>query len=146
MATQGCDQSADSAGGKDETAGGPAVWSGKSFWRESAKSREREGSALASRKPPSDFFSSVRRCGLSEPASGTALEHVTVMQQPVEHRADCGNVAEQLAPVFHRPIRRQQRTGAFITAHDDFEEILSGGLRQLPHPEVVNDQQSDRGD
>jgi hypothetical protein len=32
----------------------PAVWSGKPFWRESGKSREREGSALASRKLSSD--------------------------------------------------------------------------------------------
>jgi hypothetical protein len=34
------------------------------------------------------------------PASGAALEYVTVMQQPVEHRADRSNIAEQLAPVF----------------------------------------------
>jgi len=125
MPTQGCDQSADSAAGKDRDGLGQraqAVWSGKPFWRESDKSREREGSALASKKPPFRFcLGSVRGRGFGAPTPRTALEHMAVMQQPIEHRADRGHISDQLAPVFHRPIRREQRTGAFIAAHDDFE-------------------------
>ena len=54
-ATQGCDQSTDSAAGKNETAWvhsepKPSVRHSP-FWRQSDKSREREGSALASKKP-----------------------------------------------------------------------------------------------
>ena len=67
---------------------------------EGGKSREREGSALAVKKP-----SSLRcRCGLGAPASRAALEHVAVMQQAIEHGADRGDIAEQLAPVLDRAI------------------------------------------
>ncbi len=40
-----------------------------------------------------------------------------------------------------RSVRR-----AFVAAHDDLEEVLGGGLGQLPHPEVVDDEQRHRGD
>src|SRR5215472_5618316 len=68
---------------------------------------------------------------------------MTVVQQPVQHGADGGNIAEQLAPVLHRPVRREQGAGAFIAAHNDLEQILGGGLRQLSHSEVVDDEQGD---
>ena len=51
------------------------------------------------------------RCGLGAPTAWAALEDVPVMQQTVQHGADRGDIAEQLAPVFHRTIRRQQRQG-----------------------------------
>ena len=43
--------------------------------------------------------------GFSAPTPRTALEHVSVVQQAVEHGADGGCVAQQFAPVFHRTVR-----------------------------------------
>src|SRR6476660_3336832 len=68
------------------------------------------------------------------------------MEEPVEHRRNCGRIAEQLAPVFDGPVRCQQRAGAFVTAHDDFEEFFGGGWREFTHAEVVDDQQRDGGE
>ena len=65
------------------------------------------------------------------------------MEQAIEQGGDGGGVAEQLAPVLDGPIRRQQRRGAFVAAHDDLQEILGGGVGQLAHAEVVDDQQRD---
>jgi len=56
------------------------------------------------------------------------------MQQPIEHRAHSGDIAEQLAPVFNRSIGGKQRAATFVAAHDDLQEILSRGVRQLAHP------------
>jgi len=47
------------------------------------------------------------RRGLGPPAAGTTLEHVAVVQQPVQHGANGRRVAEQFAPVFHGTIRGQ---------------------------------------
>ena len=77
------------------------------------------------------------------PTFRAALEYVAMMEQPVEHGAHCRNVGQQLAPVIHRTVRSQQRTGAFVTAHHDLQQILGGGLRQLAHAEIVDDQQGD---
>ena len=38
------------------------------------------------------------------PASGSTLEDVRVMEQPIEQRGDRGGVAEQLAPVVDRAV------------------------------------------
>ena len=76
------------------------------------------------RKP----FSLRCRCGFGAPASRSTLEHVAVMEQPVEHGADRGDIAEQLAPVFDRTVRREQCTGALIAAHHDLQQILGGGF------------------
>jgi hypothetical protein len=35
---------------------------------------------------------------------GPAFEHERVMQQPIEQCGDGGGVAEQLAPIVHRPV------------------------------------------
>jgi len=40
----------------------------------------------------------------------------------------------------------EQGTGAFVAAHDDFEQILGGGLGKLAHAEVIDDEQGDGGD
>ena len=63
------------------------------------------------------------------------------MEEPIEQRGDGGGVAEQLAPVVDGSVRRQQRRRAFVAAHDHFQEIFGGGVRQFPHAEVVDDQQ-----
>ena len=68
------------------------------------------------------------------------------MEQPIEQRGDGGGVAEQLAPVVDGSVRRQQRRGALVAAHDELQQILGGGVRQLPHAEVVDDQQRHGGE
>ena len=69
---------------------------------------------------------------------------MTVVQQPTEHGGDAGAVAEQFTPVFYGPIRCQERAGAFVAAHDDLQQFLGGGQRQLAHSQIVDDQQGHR--
>ena len=69
-----------------------------------------------------------------------------MVEQTVQQRGDRGRVAEKLGPVLHGAIRRDQRRGAFVPAHDDLEEILGRGVRQPFHPEIVNEQERDGGD
>ena len=64
-------------------------------------------------------------------------------QLPIEQGGDGGGVAEQLAPIVDGSIGRQQRGGPFVSAHDDLEQVLGGGVRQFAHPEVIDDQQRD---
>ena len=73
------------------------VRASESFWPQSDKSREREGSALAVRGA---FSLGLGSCGLGAPATWAALEHVAVMQQAIEHGAHSGHVAKQFAPVL----------------------------------------------
>ena len=83
------------------------------------------------------------------PAFRPTREHVSVMEQAIEHGRDGGGVAEKFAPVLDRPVRGQQRGGALVAPHDDLEEILARGVRELAHPEIVDDEQRngrDRGD
>ena len=119
----------------------PARSLGPGILAESDKSREREGSALAVKKP----FSLRCGCGLGAPTARAALEHMAVMQQAIEHGADGGDIAEQLAPVLDRTVGGEQRAEALVAAHDDFQQILGGGVRQLAHAEVVDDEQRHSG-
>jgi hypothetical protein len=66
------------------------------------------------------------------------LEQVAVVEQPVQHGAHGGGIAQQLAPVLDRAVRSQQHTGPLVAAHDDLQEILGRGLRQLAHAELVD--------
>jgi hypothetical protein len=68
-----------------------------------------------------------------------------VVEQAIEQGGDGGRVAEELPPVMDRSIRSQQRGGPFVASHDHFEEVLGGGVRQLPHAKAVDDQERDRG-
>ena len=43
------------------------------------------------------------------PAPGPALEHVGVVEQPIEQGGDGGRIAEELAPIIHRSVRREER-------------------------------------
>ena len=79
------------------------------------------------------------------PAARAAREHVAVVQEAIEHGGDGRRVAEQLAPVFDGTIGGQQRGGAFMAAHDDLQEVLGGGQRELAHAEVVDDEQRHGG-
>jgi hypothetical protein len=67
------------------------------------------------------------------------------MQQAIQHGGDSGAVAQQFAPVVHGSIRCEKRTGTFIAAHDDLQQFLGGGQRQLAHSQVVDDQQRHGG-
>ena len=42
--------------------------------------------------------------GPGAPAARPALEHVCVMQEPVEQRGDGGGVAEELSPLVDRTV------------------------------------------
>ena len=64
-----------------------------------------------------------------------------VVQEAVENRRGAGNVADQLAPILQRPVRRHQRRTRLVTPHHHFEEVFAGTLRQLFHPHVVDDEQ-----
>ena len=83
---------------------------------------------------------------MSPPTSWAALEHVTVMQQPVQHRSHCGAVTQQLAPVINRPIGGEKCTRSLVSAHDDFQQFLGGRERQFFHAEIVDDKQGNRGE
>ena len=69
---------------------------------------------------------------------------LALVQQSVEHGTDSGGVAQYLAPVLDRAIGRNQGTGAFVTPHDNLQQILGCGERKLSHAEVINDEQRDR--
>ena len=43
-------------------------------------------------------------------------------------------------------LRGDQRAGSFVAAHDDFQQFLGGGQRQLPHAEVIDDEQRHSGE
>src|SRR5215467_12456890 len=77
------------------------------------------------RGPYLSRFLLIRQVCFSSPAPWSALQDVTMMEKAVEHGGDRGAVAEQFAPVFHRPVGSEQRAGTFITAHDDLQELLS---------------------
>ena len=51
-----------------------------------------------------DTASSRGGSGLGAPTARAALEQVSVVEQPVEHGADGGGIAEQLAPVLDRTV------------------------------------------
>src|SRR5262245_43935362 len=70
------------------------------------------------------------------------------MEQAIEHRSDSGGIAEELAPVLHGPVRREQRRRPLVAAHQDLEEILAHGVGSF-RSEVVDDEQrhrAERGD
>src|SRR5690606_15891448 len=83
---------------------------------------------------------------LGAPASGAALEHVSVVEQSGEEGAGGGVVAEDLAPVLDRAVGGEDGRGTLVAAHDDFEDVLAGGGGQLAHAEVVEDEERDRRD
>ena len=47
--------------------------------------------------------------------------------------------------VLDGPIRGEHGGGALVAAHDQFEQVLGGGVRQLAHAEVVDDEQGYAG-
>jgi hypothetical protein len=68
---------------------------------------------------------------------------VAVVEQAIEQGGDGGGVPQELAPVFDRAVGGNECGGAFVAAHDDLEEVLGGGVGELAHPEIVDDEQRD---
>ncbi len=66
-----------------------------------------------------------------------------MVEEPVEEGRHGGGVAEEFAPVVDGSVRGQDRGRAFVAAHDHFEQIFGGGGGQLPHAEIVDDQERD---
>src|ERR1700752_1838370 len=64
--------------------------------------------------------------GFGAPTAWNALQHMAVMEQPVEHRDDRGRIAQQLAPVLNRAVGGQQCAGTLVAPDDDFQQILGG--------------------
>src|SRR5215472_10553431 len=61
----------------------------------------------SARAEPSQTDDSLRRRGFGAPALRSALENVSMMEEAVEHGADCGRVSQQLAPVVDRSVGRE---------------------------------------
>src|SRR2546422_7912675 len=80
---------------------------------------------------------------LHAPAARPAAEDVGVVEEAIEERADGGDIAEELAPVLDRPVRAEQRADPLVPALDELEEILGRGGRELPHPQVIDDEKGD---
>ena len=68
------------------------------------------------------------------------------MKQAIEHGADGGDIAEQFTPVLNGTVGGKQRAEALVAAHDDFQQILGGGVWEFTHSEVVDNEQRDGGD
>jgi len=62
-----------------------------------------------------------RQVSFGAPASWATFQHVTVVQQAVEHGADGGRIAQQLALVFHGTVGGQHGASAFVSPHDDLQ-------------------------
>ncbi len=68
------------------------------------------------------------------------------MEETIEHGGDGGVVAEELSPIFDRPVGGEQRAGALVATHDQLEEIFGRRRRQLAHAEIVDDEERDAGE
>src|SRR6516165_10189436 len=98
------------------------------FFFEAQKNRVQEPVAAFSRGRPWFWSWLFRRGGfrlrLSPPAPRPAFEDMTVVQEAVQHGSDGRGVAEQLSPVIDWPVGSHQRAGAFVTAHDDLQQLF----------------------
>jgi len=63
------------------------------------------------------------------------------MEKTIENRCRGRHVADQLAPIFQRPIAGHDRALGLVPPHDDLEQRFSAPLRQVFHAHVVHDQQ-----
>jgi hypothetical protein len=69
-----------------------------------------------------------------------------MVQQAIEHGGDGRGVPKELPPVLDGAIRSEERGGPLIAAHHDLQKILGGGVRELPHAQIVDDEQRDSGE
>ena len=64
-----------------------------------------------------------------------------VMEEAVQDGAGGGHVAEELAPVFQRPVAGHDGGAVFVAAHHHFQQIFAGLFGQCFEPHVVDDDQ-----
>jgi len=83
--------------------------------------------------------------GLGSPAARAAFENVPMVQKTIQHGGDGGTITEQLSPVFNGSVRCNQRAGSLVASHDDFQQFLGGGQRQLAHSQVIDDEKRRSG-
>ena len=77
---------------------------------------------------------SCRDSRFMEPVALAAhLDEMAVMHESIEEGRYGRSVAKQFGLILERAIRGNNCRGAFISAHDDFEQVFSGARRQLPH-------------
>ncbi len=80
--------------------------------------------------------------GLVKPIAATGdFDDVGMMEEPVKDGAGGGNVVEQLAPFFDRPVGGHKSGANLVTAHDDFHQDLTGLGWQNFQAHVVHDEQ-----
>jgi len=68
-------------------------------------------------------------------------EYLGMVQESVQDRCGRGNIAEQLAPVFQRPVRGHYRGFRLVPPHDDFKEVFARTLGPLFDAHIVDDQE-----
>ena len=68
-----------------------------------------------------------------------------MVQKTIQHGGDGGTITKQFSPVFNGSVRCNQRAGSLVASHDDFQQFLGGGQRQLTHPQVVDDEKRHSG-
>ena len=78
------------------------------------------------RSPRSLALTVVGHLSFRSPAAWSAFQDMSVMEKSVEHGGDGRGVAQEFAPIFDRSVRRQQGAGAFVAAHDDFQQVFGG--------------------
>src|SRR5271156_586357 len=81
-----------------------------------------------------------RTAGFGAPTARAAFEDVSVMQKTIQHGGDSGAVAQEFPPVVYGSVGRQQCARTFVAAHDDLQQFLGRGKRQLAHSQVVDDE------
>ena len=69
------------------------------------------------------------------------LDDMSSAQKAVEDGGGGWDVANKFAPFFERAVAGHDSRAPLITAHDDFEEILSGLCREDLEPHVINDEE-----
>src|SRR3974390_2373631 len=98
------------------------------FFFEAQKKRVQEPVAAFSRGRPWFWSWLFRRRGFSmqpgPPAPRPTFEDMTMVQEAVQDGGDCRRVAEEISPVVDGPVRSHQRAGAFISAHDDLQQLF----------------------
>ena len=87
-----------------------------------------------------------RTTGFGSSAARAASENVPVMQKTIQHGGDGGAIAEELSTVFNGSVCCNQRAGSLIASHNDFQQFLGGGQRQLAHSQIINDEKRHGGE
>src|ERR1035441_804885 len=68
-------------------------------------------------------------------------EDLSVMKEPVEDGTGGGNVLQEFAPLFDRPVAGHDGGSIFIAADADLENGLAGVPGELLEAHVVDDEQ-----